>query len=54
MDPKTLIAEAEAAERLARTVVDDPDRNWLQAKARALRHEAERVRQRERDRPRRA
>jgi hypothetical protein len=43
MEPKQLIAEAEAAEQLARIVSYKADKDWLTAKARALRHEAQRA-----------
>ncbi|HSV03004.1 MAG TPA: hypothetical protein VLI41_07325 [Phenylobacterium sp.] len=62
MTPQALRDEANAAETAAARLAPGPQREWLLAKAEALRHEAERMEQRlstrarllrpdERDRP---
>ena len=44
-DPAQLRAEADASERLAAVVSYAPDKQWLMAKARELRHRADRIEQ---------
>ena len=46
MTPETLRDEADASEAAAGKLADGPERDWLMAKARALRHEADRLEQR--------
>jgi len=44
--PEELRQEADASEAAARTLAEGPQRDWLLAKAEALRHEALRLEQR--------
>ena len=46
MTPEKLRSEADSAEAMARGARRRADRDWLMAKATALRHEAERIEQR--------